>query len=296
MKARVYIQIIIGLAFSTAVFSEGFPEIPRLESRDALFSQYQQEVEQSQMLFYKAAAASPAFYTYRAKEGDTVFTLSARCSIWQETLATANSIEESGEVLEDRLLYLPTANGIFIAKEPVSSMEILLAAEYKTQIGNGNLSSYTLNDRQFYFLPGQRFSSTERSYFLDPSMVMPLEKSVLTSDYGERESPITGVWQFHRGVDLAAPLGSAVMACKSGIVERIEKDDRVYGNNITIKHSGGLRSLYAHLGDILVSEGDSVKTGQTVAKVGLTGLTTGPHLHFEITQNGSQVNPRDYVE
>lgn len=297
MKIKLHnISFLLFLTLAVVAHSEEYPEIPRLESREPLFVQYQGEVEQSQKDFIRTGEAAPGFYTYKAKASDTIFTLAARCSIWQETLATANSIGQSSEVLEGRTLYLPTANGLFIAEEPETSMELLLAASSGARIEELSPASYTLGGRVFYFIPGIRLSPTERAYFLDPSMVMPLSESVMTSGFGNRESPITGAWQFHRGVDLASPLGSPVMACKSGIVERVEKGSHVYGNYVMIRHSGGLESLYAHLGDILVTEGSSVATGEVIAKVGLTGLTTGPHLHFEITQNGSNVNPEAYME
>lgn len=276
--------------------AQNFPQIPSLESRDFLFSQYQQEVQQSQKDFLRLKSSVPTFYSYKAKKDDTVFTVAARCSIWQETLSTLNSIENSGEILEGKTLVLPSANGLFIPESPNTSIEILLSNEHKEEISQEIFGQYKINGRIFYFVPGEKFSPAERAYFLNPGMSMPLEKSVLTSSYGKRQSPITGRWQFHKGIDLAAPEGAPVFACKSGTVKFIKQEDRIYGNHIIISHPGGMESLYAHLSELLVSEGETVSTGQKIGKVGTTGLSTGPHLHFEIKQNGSYLNPGKYLK
>ena len=295
MKHKLF--FIIGIFFSFFyVRAQNFPQIPSLESRDFLFSQYQQEVQQCQKDFFKSNTSTPAFYSYKAKKGDTVFTVAARCSIWQETLSTANSIENSGESLEGKTIILPSANGLFIPEFQNSSIEFLLANEHKEKISQGTFEQCKINGRIFYFIPGERFSPAERAYFLNPGMSMPLEKSILTSDYGKRQSPITGRWQFHKGIDLAAPAGTSVFACKIGTVKSVERGNRIYGNHIIISHAGGMESAYAHLSEILVEEGQSVSTGQKIGRVGTTGLSTGPHLHFEIKQNGSSLNPGKYLK
>ena len=76
----------------------------------------------------------------------------------------------------------------------------------------------------------------------------------------------------------------------------MERGNKIYGNHIVISHAGGMESSYAHLSEILVEEGESVATGQKIGKVGTTGLSTGPHLHFEIKQNGSSLNPGKYLK
>lgn len=295
MKKKLF--FILGTFFSLFyIWAQSFPQIPSLESRDFLFSQYQQEVQQCQKDFFKSNTSVPTFYSYKAKKGDTIFTVAARCSVWQETLSTANSIENSAELLEGKTIVLPSANGLFIPEFPATSIEFLLASEHKERIFQESFTKYKINERFFYFIPGERFSPAERAYFLNPGMSMPLEKSILTSDYGKRQSPITGRWQFHKGIDLAAPAGTAVFACKTGTVKSVERGNRIYGNHIVISHAGGMESSYAHLSEILVEEGEAVSTGQKIGKVGTTGLSTGPHLHFEIKQNGSSLNPGKYLK
>lgn len=274
--------------------TEDADQIDVLGYKDAEFTRYQQQVEQSQKDAFRGQAVQPAFFCYRAQKGDTVFTVSSRCSIRQETFATANSISSSEDTIEGRLLYLPTVNALFIATTPETSIDFLLEARFKQEIADGKFDTVSVGGKGFYFVPDGKFSPAERLYFLTPGIQMPLEKSVLTSDYGRRQSPITGNWQFHRGIDLAAPLGTPVLACKSGTVKSLMNNDRVYGNCIVISHAKGIESLYAHLGEVLVGVGDAVFTGQAIGHVGLTGMTTGPHLHFEIKRDGESVNPHEY--
>ena len=112
----------------------------------------------------------------------------------------------------------------------------------------------------------------------------------VTSRYGMRHHPILGRSRMHNGVDIGAGYGSAIFAAASGEVI-FSGYMRGYGNTIVIDHGGGISTLYGHCSALLVSEGQSVSRGQTVARVGSTGMSTGPHLHWEVRRNGSPVNP-----
>ena len=128
------------------------------------------------------------------------------------------------------------------------------------------------------------------------SMVWPCPSyNYISSNYGYRTHPITGkVSSFHKGIDIAASSGNPVLAAASGTVVKSYMSSS-YGNYIVISHGGGLMTAYAHLSRRLVSVGDTVSAGQQIGKVGSTGNSTGPHLHFEVYVNGSTVNPMNYV-
>ena len=116
----------------------------------------------------------------------------------------------------------------------------------------------------------------------------------LTSGYGYRIDPFTGDRSIHSGVDIAAAEGTAIKATLSGFVERAEKSDGDYGNYIIINH-GGFKTLYAHCADLKASTGQRVLAGTTVATVGSTGRSTGPHLHFELRIGDVRIDPTPFV-
>lgn len=117
--------------------------------------------------------------------------------------------------------------------------------------------------------------------------------NIVTSQYGYRIHPISGVNKFHSGVDIGASYGSAIVAADSGTVTVAEYSNS-YGNYVMIYHSSGNYTLYAHMSSIAVSVNQTVTKGDTIGYVGSTGYSTGPHLHFEIRINGSTVDPLGY--
>ena len=117
----------------------------------------------------------------------------------------------------------------------------------------------------------------------------------ISSLYGGRKSPTVGASSFHKGIDISGNYGDNVYAYKYGKVISSGYNSGGYGNMILIKHEDGSSTRYAHLSSVLVSVGDTVYGGQTIGRVGSTGISTGNHLHFEILINGSNVNPYNYI-
>ena len=98
----------------------------------------------------------------------------------------------------------------------------------------------------------------------------------------------------HTGIDISASQGSSIVAANSGTVIMAGWQNG-YGNTVVVDHGGGITTLYAHCSKLLVGVGKKVKAGDTIAKVGSTGMSTGPHLHFEVRKNGSTTDPIKYV-
>ncbi len=116
----------------------------------------------------------------------------------------------------------------------------------------------------------------------------------ITSGFGGRSSPTEGASSNHQGIDIGAPTGTAIVASASGNVV-IATYSYSAGNYVMINHGGGVYSVYMHCSSLEVSEGQQVSQGQTIARVGSTGYSTGPHLHFGIRSGGKYVNPTGYV-
>lgn len=122
----------------------------------------------------------------------------------------------------------------------------------------------------------------------------PVTAGYISSGFGNRTDPFTGRAVFHRGVDFAGRVGAEVMAVASGVV--IWSGDRQgYGQMVEINHGNGYVTRYAHNAENLVTVGDTVKRGQRIAVMGVTGRATGPNLHFEVLRNGRAVDPLTYI-
>lgn len=117
----------------------------------------------------------------------------------------------------------------------------------------------------------------------------------ITSEFGMRTHPITGVYKLHTGTDISAPIGANFIAANDGIVVKASYN-KAYGNMVIIDHGGGVSTLYAHGSEILVEVGQTVQKGDAVLKVGSTGYSTGAHAHFEVRINGEYVNPMNFVK
>lgn len=127
------------------------------------------------------------------------------------------------------------------------------------------------------------------------SFIWPCPSSSrITSGFGGRSSPTEGASSNHKGIDIGASSGSDIIAAADGTVT-ISTYSYSAGNYIMINHGGGVSTVYMHCSKLLVSEGETVKQGQVIAKVGSTGYSTGPHLHFGVRLNGTYVNPSQYV-
>ncbi len=128
-----------------------------------------------------------------------------------------------------------------------------------------------------------------RTYLESLPSLWPVH-GLLASGFGVRVSPFTDTKVFHHGLDIDAPKGSPIRAAGGGKVVRCGFESR-YGNLVVIDHGNGYRTVYAHLSERQVELGDTVRRGDLIGKVGDTGRTTGPHLHYEVQVNGLPVNP-----
>ena len=127
--------------------------------------------------------------------------------------------------------------------------------------------------------------------------IMPISNKDLkrtASGWGWRIHPIYKTRKFHYGMDFTAPTGTEIYSTGDGKVIQVKKSRRGYGNKIVIDHGFGYRTLYGHLSRFNVKRGQKVKRGDVIGYVGSTGLSTAPHLHYEVQQNGKKVNPLNY--
>ena len=127
--------------------------------------------------------------------------------------------------------------------------------------------------------------------------IQPVKNKDLTrlaSGYGYRIHPIYKTVKFHEGIDFSAPRGTEVFATGDGIIEDAEYSRRGYGNRIIIDHGFGYKTMYCHLSKFSVKRGQKIKRGELIGEVGSSGLSTAPHLHYEVLKNGKKINPINF--
>ena len=170
----------------------------------------------------------------------------------------------------------------------VTILEVTLTAKDLNLIAAGHMNS---EQKEIYALYNETHGLTQQFY-------TPLNLywyNYVSSYYGYRINPVTGAEQFHRGVDIAVPTGTGVLAAMDGTVTTAAYDS-YYGNYIVIEDSNGYCTKYAHMDTLSVSAGQAVKHGDSIGTTGNTGSSTGSHLHIECLYNGEYYNPLFYFE
>lgn len=273
------------------------PELSSLSGSDPVFRQLSADVEEARKLQSKPdfaaadAARSLTVYKYVPKAGDDLFSLAARCGIPYETIVTANRMPAGGALVPGRPVLIPAAPGLFVPETPDSDLE-RIAAGARTE--NAASAAVTLRTADgpalFRYYPGAQFTPTERAFFLNVAFRFPLPAARVTSAFGLRVNPLTGTLKRHEGVDLAAPAGTEVYATRDGVVVELGNDP-IYGNYVVLEHEGSWKSVYGHLSAIHTDLRKSLRSGTILGRVGSTGQSTGPHLHFELRRNGEAKDP-----
>ena len=177
----------------------------------------------------------------------------------------------------------------FIIKE-IADSELADIKYYQAQYGNNNVWDYTGTADETSYEGSSEAGSTDSngSVLATGTFIKPVD-AVITKGFGQ------SFGKMHEGVDFAAEEGTPIAASDGGTVVTAGWLEG-YGNTVEIDHGEGVMTQYAHCSELLVSEGDIVSQGQTIAKVGSTGLSTGPHCHFEIIVNGEAVDPMPWLD
>jgi murein DD-endopeptidase MepM/ murein hydrolase activator NlpD len=260
--------------------------------KDKLFKQQQKETES--WYFNEARGTPPpplSIYRYKPRDGDTLIMLSAAFNLPVDTVATINGFENNADFSIENEILIPSAPGLYLYTESQSSWMLSLreALEDKKRF---TIIKNEKHEVQYY--QGLALPSRHKARFVLPLFLSPLNKRIITSPYGYRNHPVTGEWGLHRGTDYRASLDSPIFSCADGtVISTGEFED--YGKFIIIKHKNGYTSLYGHLNKILVIKNQRVLEGFQIAESGNTGVSTGPHLHFEIRKNIKTVDPENLL-
>ena len=310
MKKVLFLSLFIFFLFSLSAQNNGASPVillnkealPLLQSlqpsrKNTMLQEYNEIVESNRIAISAGSSPEYLFFQYTNSENFSFMALASRCCVRQETLATLNKIENAQEDIKGKTLILPTVDGLFIAIDKgINSIEILLQEKYAGQTLTKNAIWYKIDERDYVFLPGVKLNGTERFYFLDSALRLPLDSGSfwVSSEFGKRKNPFSGELKNHNGIDLAAEEGTPVYAIKDGAVFSAISGDSTFGNYIILTHDlGKMTSVYAHLSSLCVEKYQNVRKGDLIGYVGQTGMATGPHLHFEIRQGSKAEDPRN---
>ena len=211
----------------------------------------------------------------------------------RETLRKAKEQLEADRAKIVELRKLAAAKREQVAERRQERRGVLNAATYERETAERAYRELIETSRQIEQLIKRIQSGEKNIGGSTGTMTWPAEGEI-TSPFGWRVHPIFGTQRLHTGIDIGADYGDAIRAADGGVVIHADWMGG-YGNAVIIDHGNGISTLYAHNSQLLVDEGQTVAKGQTVARCGSTGYSTGPHLHFEVRQNGSPVNPLNYL-
>ncbi len=214
----------------------------------------------------------------------------------KETIQSETEKIKSNKETQQKALNTLENNVSSLEKKKDQSENLIETFNKKTEANLKAIEEAEKAEAQLQAEIRQALSSSKNESFVGGQFQWPVSGYYTISDvFGYRTHPITGVYKMHTGVDICGSgiRNKPILAANSGTVLKAGYN-RAYGNYVVIDHGGGYTTLYGHANSLNVSAGQTVSRGDTIAYVGSTGYSTGPHLHFEVMQNGNYINPLSY--
>jgi len=235
---------------------------------------------------------------YRVKRGDSVSTIAQKYGVSIGAIIASNEIRNARTLQEGVELRIPNIDGIpYQIKKGDSLSKIALSFSVPLEVilDVNDIKSDILKAGETLFIPGARMNDMDLRLSMGELFIYPVQSKYITSNYGMRKDPISGVLNFHTGLDLRADIGTNVVAALDGVVS-VTAENWLYGKHIIISHDNGYKTLYGHLNSFSVKQGERVARGKKIGESGNTGYSTGPHLHFTVyDKNNKLVNPLDLL-
>ncbi|UCB46739.1 MAG: M23 family metallopeptidase [Spirochaetota bacterium] len=235
--------------------------------------------------------------SYRVTKGDSLFGLARKFNVSVDSIITANDLKNAYYLQIGTELKIPNMSGVFYTVKEGDNLSSI-AKRYNANITSiadiNDLDSSVIHVRQRLFVPGGSLTEWERASAIGEIFKRPV-RGRLTSRMGFRIDPFTKKRAYHTGIDIGNRIGAPVYASQFGRVMYTGYRGN-YGRTVMIVHPQGYETLYAHLDKIFVKKGQAVQQGEKIGSVGNSGRTTGPHLHFEVHQNGKLVDPLKVIK
>jgi murein DD-endopeptidase MepM/ murein hydrolase activator NlpD len=235
-----------------------------------------------------------SYTSYTVIEGDMVGGLAVKFGLNQDTIISINGITNTRLLKISQTLRIPNQDGILYTVKKGDTLSAI-AKEYNVDAAMiktvNELFSDAIGVNTKLFIPGARLDQMDLREINGDLFLWPV-RGRITSNYGYRSNPFGGrSREFHSGMDIAVPHGTAVRAALSGRVTSAGYDN-VYGNFVVITHHSNYRTLYGHMSAIRTKVGAYVVSGEVIGAAGSTGRSTGPHVHFTVYKNGVTTDPR----
>jgi murein DD-endopeptidase MepM/ murein hydrolase activator NlpD len=235
--------------------------------------------------------------TYTIRSNDSLASIAKRFGLNLDTLISVNGITSTRSMRSGAQLRIPNINGLVYKVRPGDSLASV-AKRYKidpTGIADANdLGSARLTVGQSLFIPGARLPRSAVAQAMGQLVAWPA-RGPLSSFFGYRPDPFTGVRRFHAGIDIVVNSGTPVRAALSGTISDVGYNAN-YGNYIIMSHADGYQTLYGHLSVIEAREGTTVDQGAQIGLSGNTGYSTGAHLHFGLFKRSLALNPLKFLK
>lgn len=241
-----------------------------------------------------------SYISYRIRRGDMISRIAEKFDVTQDTLISVNNIKSTRSIQPGEYIKIPSVPGILYTVkkdgETIASLAEKFAIDSDLCASTNDLEAdRELKAGQNMFLPGAKLDAATIAEINGDLFRKPIRRSYYLSSYfGWRANPFTGARSYHSGIDMACPQGTQIYAALAGTVTETGYNN-IYGNYVVITHHSGYKTLYGHMSAILAVRGQAVNTNTCIGKVGSTGMSTGPHLHFTVFKNGSRVNPLNYL-
>ena len=241
-----------------------------------------------------------SFQEYVVKSGDTISSISQKFGLSNiSTLIAINQIDNVRFLPAGKRLQVPSIDGLIHSVADGETLEGL-SVKYRVTVEDlldvNDMDSAVLNVGDKLFIPGAKLDNKSLQKAMGEVFAWPITASWrLSSAFGNRSDPFTGVLSYHTGIDMACPQGTEIKAAMSGTVA-VSGWSNVFGNYVIIKHIDGYQTLYGHMSKIYAKKGKFVSQGTVIGLVGSTGYSTGPHLHFTVYKNGKLVNPMSVLK
>lgn len=237
-----------------------------------------------------------AVVSHTISSRESLWTIAKKYGVTLQTILAANPNLDPNALKPGKTIRIPNKTGLFYKIGRKQSLNTIAKA-YRIKVEdillvNGLASPMVVKSGDTIFLPGEK--PLQVAFYTQSGYRMPVQGGRITSRFGFRAHPMGGGSRFHTGIDIAASYGATVVAAESGQV--IEAGwHGLLGKVVIIRHSSTYETLYGHNSYLLVRPGEYVRKGEPIARVGSTGLSTGPHVHFEIHKNEQPINPLPYL-